>query len=616
MVLPSFSGVYVFGDSLVDAGNALRLADFYDDWIPFTSLPDGAPTSDRGYFRGRFTDGYTFADLVSNKFLGVVTKPVFPFGYDDPLIGLSWGFVSDPSGRNLNFAYGGAQIRQGGEAVPDLDDQTDAFRDAVDGHASGTALHLLTFGGNDVHDLVPRTGAWTSLSAARSSMQADAREFAEEVRQLIDIGVRHLLITGVPIVGLQPYYNGIADEAQRRAIATEYAHILDELISVELERIRTDYPQANINYVGFDEITDSVFAQLEGLYGEAIYPPNESSIVFLDRLHPRAQLHAMAAGELFDALAGIPAGDVAPPATADLTLKSTIGSRGEVDTLVFALAANTTYTLDMLGVSSGTLGGLGSWQMLADPKLAVWGPNGVFITENDDGGLGLDAHVTFTTSAAGQYTVYLSAVGVTTGTYSLVADSLALQNDIYRVSSASTLVVEGPGGGTDRIYSSVSYKLAAGSSIELLATNSTSGTSALNLTGNDLAQRVVGNAGSNVLNGAGGTDTLTGGAGADTFLFSTPIGNRNVDRITDYNAAEDTIRLDDAVFAGLAVGSLSPGAFAVGPVAADASDRIIYDPVSHRLYFDPDGTGARTAVLFATLSGTDLNLTANDFLVV
>ena len=104
-----YSGVIVFGDSLVDAGNALGLANWYDD-LPFTDPVDAAPTSDKGYYSGRFTNGFTFADLLSNKYLGIPTKPIFPYGYEDPYIGVRISpFASDPSGHNLNFAYGGAQ---------------------------------------------------------------------------------------------------------------------------------------------------------------------------------------------------------------------------------------------------------------------------------------------------------------------------------------------------------------------------------------------------------------------------------------------------------------------------------------------------------------------------
>ena len=79
----AYSSVYVFGDSLVDAGNALKLAEWYGD-LTFSDLPDGAPAAEDGYFQGRFTDGYTFADLLSNKAIGSVTRPVFPYGFEGP----------------------------------------------------------------------------------------------------------------------------------------------------------------------------------------------------------------------------------------------------------------------------------------------------------------------------------------------------------------------------------------------------------------------------------------------------------------------------------------------------------------------------------------------------
>ena len=53
---------------------------------------------------------------------------------------------------------------------------------------------------------------------------------------------------------------------------------------------------------------------------------------------------------------------------------------------------------------------------------------------------------------------------------------------------------------------------------------------------------LFGQAGNDVLNGGLGNDTLTGGAGNDIFVFSTGSGR---DRITDFNAAQDIIRLDD-----------------------------------------------------------------------
>jgi phospholipase/lecithinase/hemolysin len=615
MGLRAFSGVYVFGDSLVDVGNALDLAEVYD-FFPFTSLPDGAPSTGRGYFKGRFTDGFNYADLISNKFIGVPTKPVFPFGYDDPLLGISFGFFSDPKGNNLNFAYGGAQIRQGGEAVPDMDDQTDAFRDAVDGKADGDALHLFTFGANDVHDYVPALGPWRDLDSVQASMRKDAAEFIEEIRQVIDIGVDHILITGVPDVGLQPYYNGLADEAQRRAVATEYCRMLDGMIQAEIAELRVLRPDAEIVYVSFTGMSDFIFDNLERIYpASAIYPPNESSLVFMDRLHPTAQLHAHAAAYLIDAVNGVPSGEAAPMTQPDLALRGSIAVKEETDRLTFSLAANSTFTFEMLGLSSGKLTA-NAWGTLADPELRIIGPDGTMVASNDDGGLGLDAYGRFTTTVAGNYTVELRGIGVLTGAYLLQADNATVQNDSYTVRSSSTLVVEGPGGGTDRVYTTVSYQLAKGSAIEVLSTTNSSGTATLNLIGNELAQTIIGNAAVNNIDGKGGNDSLHGKGGADVFAFTTALGSGNVDRIGDFSAAEDSIRLENAVFAGLPIGALATGAFHTGPVAADADDRIIFDAVTRKLYFDPDGAGGAAQVQFATVAGSDLHLTAADFFVV
>jgi Ca2+-binding RTX toxin-like protein len=110
---------------------------------------------------------------------------------------------------------------------------------------------------------------------------------------------------------------------------------------------------------------------------------------------------------------------------------------------------------------------------------------------------------------------------------------------------------------------------------------------------------------------------LAGGSGSDTFVFNTTLGSSNVDRITDYNVAADTIRLENAVFTGLANGTLAAGAFVKNTSgnAADGSDRIIYETDTGKLYFDRDGTGSAAKVHFATLS-TNLTLTQADFIVI
>lgn len=116
--------------------------------------------------------------------------------------------------------------------------------------------------------------------------------------------------------------------------------------------------------------------------------------------------------------------------------------------------------------------------------------------------------------------------------------------------------------------------------------------------GND---KLDGGAGNDRIGGHGGADILTGGAGQDYFVFDAPISS-GVDRITDFSSVDDTIRLDDAYFAGLPVGNLASGAFHVGAAAADAGDRIIYNQTTGALSFDPDGSGGAAAQQFAQLN--------------
>jgi serralysin len=89
----------------------------------------------------------------------------------------------------------------------------------------------------------------------------------------------------------------------------------------------------------------------------------------------------------------------------------------------------------------------------------------------------------------------------------------------------------------------------------------------------------------------------------------------NRDKVQDFNVVDDTFHLDNAVFMGLAVGTLSAGAFHVGSSAAAADDRIIYNSATGALIFDSNGNAAGGAVDFATV-GTGLGLTAVDFFII
>ncbi len=63
------------------------------------------------------------------------------------------------------------------------------------------------------------------------------------------------------------------------------------------------------------------------------------------------------------------------------------------------------------------------------------------------------------------------------------------------------------------------------------------------------------------------------------------------------------------------LGTLATGAFHIGPSAADATDRIVYNSTTGALIYDSNGNAAGGATHFATLS-TGLLLTHSNFRIV
>jgi len=135
------------------------------------------------------------------------------------------------------------------------------------------------------------------------------------------------------------------------------------------------------------------------------------------------------------------------------------------------------------------------------------------------------------------------------------------------------------------------------------------------LAGND---RLLGEQGNDTLIGGTGMDTLTGGTGRDVFVFNTrPSKTTNLDRITDFNVADDTIHLARSVFSKISTpGTLAKSAFWTGDKAHDSDDRIIYNKTTGALFYDGDGSGTNmAAVQFATIAKY-LKITEKDFYVI
>lgn len=153
------------------------------------------------------------------------------------------------------------------------------------------------------------------------------------------------------------------------------------------------------------------------------------------------------------------------------------------------------------------------------------------------------------------------------------------------------------------------------------------GTGADTITGDGLDNRLTGNGGADALDGAGGSDTLTGGSGRDAltggdggdrFVFNVKPGDSNADTITDFTPGVDTIALESDIFKAVGKTLTAKEFYAADGAtsAADTSDRIIYDSLSGKLFYDSDGSKtAHKPLLIATLDGAP-PLTLDDFIIV
>lgn len=258
----AFSALYVFGDSLVDAGN-----------VEIVAFPGDPSPAAQGYFPGRFSNGPTFADVLHDRMFGTLSVPSLAGG--------------------TNFAFGGAKAITDGDGSPDLTAQVGMFTMATGGVADPGALYFINVGGND---------AIATAFGAPIPAFAPGAVIAGQVATLASMGARHFLVANVVDVGITPLLAGnpaggraasLAINAALDAALAALALPAGSSITIFDTLGSTDALRADPAAAGFPglNLTTPCIAIMAG--------PACANLFFMDAVHPTAIIHEHFGGQLF-----------------------------------------------------------------------------------------------------------------------------------------------------------------------------------------------------------------------------------------------------------------------------------------------------------------------------
>ena len=167
----SATTLYVFGDSLVDAGNVA------------IATGGAIPSAAQGYYQGRFNNGLNYVDYLNRIFAG-----------SNSVASLAGG---------TNFAWGGSRAignTHGGFPTPGLPQQLGGYLAATGGVADHNGLYVINFGGNDLFGIA--SGDTGGLTAAQV-VGLLINNTVSAVQALSAGGAGKILVTGIPVGGAQ-----------------------------------------------------------------------------------------------------------------------------------------------------------------------------------------------------------------------------------------------------------------------------------------------------------------------------------------------------------------------------------------------------------------------------
>lgn len=252
----AYSNVFVYGDSLSDLGNIYTVSGH--------TIPLSPP-----YYMGRFSNGPLTAEYLANA-------------YNSPLTSFAWGGATTGIGDSGD---GGTQTMLGIHGLPGMLLELQGSLPAVTPFASSSLF--IVWGGPD--DFI--TGGTVA--------QGVGDELAI-VATLQGLGATHILVPGMPDMGLTPAYYG-------NASATAFSFAFDQALQASLPTGVKYFDTFGFMHVvvsnpgafGFTDVTDPCLVGLTPC-------TNPNQYLFWDDLHPTTAADQILASQFANAVSPEP----------------------------------------------------------------------------------------------------------------------------------------------------------------------------------------------------------------------------------------------------------------------------------------------------------------------
>ncbi|OEL14665.1 GDSL esterase/lipase [Dichanthelium oligosanthes] len=230
--------MYVFGDSLVDAGNN----DFLPPPAPKAVPPNGVDMPRTVFWRtGRFTNGYNLADIVAQHVGLKKSPPAYLSMTPLSRLDLLRGRVG------TNYASGGSGILNAtGNGTITLYEQVQLFaktkatiiRAGLVGHERldgllAQSLFLISTGGNDF-TAFGRGGV--PLSQAPEFIAGIVTDYLKYINELYKLGARRLVLLDILPVGCLPSQRATTANGECNADVNHVSELFNSLLRAEMAK--------------------------------------------------------------------------------------------------------------------------------------------------------------------------------------------------------------------------------------------------------------------------------------------------------------------------------------------------------------------------------------------